>query len=67
MRTASGFEVDFHARQIDGREELIQVCAIPDHPETPAREIGSLQEAAAAFPRADRVLIVLDLPLPGHA
>lgn len=60
VRTASGFEVDFLARHIDGREELIQVCASLDHLDTLAREVRSLQEAAAVFPRAHPILLVLD-------
>lgn len=62
VRTANGFEVDFHARHADGRQELIQVCASLDHPDTVAREIRALQDAAVEFPQAGRVLIALDKP-----
>lgn len=62
VRTANGFEVDFYARSIDGREELIQVCTSIDQPATLAREIRALQDAAADFPRADLLLVTLDQP-----
>ena len=62
VRTANGFEVDFHVRHADGRQELIQVCASLDHPDTAAREIRALQDAAAEFPKAARVLVALDKP-----
>ena len=62
VRTANGFEVDFYARFIDGREELIQVCTSIDQPATLAREIRALQDAAADFPRADLLLVTLDQP-----
>lgn len=62
VRTAGGFEVDFLARYIDGREELIQVCAGIDNPDTLAREVRALQDAATEFPGADQVLITIDKP-----
>ncbi len=62
VRTASGFEVDFHARHADGRQELIQVCASLDAPDTVAREVRALQEAATEFPEARLLLIALDIP-----
>ncbi len=62
VHTANGFEVDFHARYIEGREELIQVCASIDQPATLAREVRALQDATADFPRADLLLVVLDQP-----
>lgn len=62
VRTANGFEVDFYARSIEGREKLIQVCASIDQPATLAREIRALQDATADFPRADLLLITLDQP-----
>jgi len=62
VRTANGFEVDFHARHIEGREELIQVCTSIDQPATLAREIRALQDAATEFPHADLVLITIDQP-----
>lgn len=62
VRTANGLEVDFLARHVDGHEELVQVCTSIDHPDTLAREIRSLQDAAAEFPQAGQVLIILDKP-----
>ena len=62
VRTASGYEVDFHVRHLEGREELIQVCASVDAPETLAREVRALREAAPEHPRAARVLVTLDRP-----
>jgi len=63
VRTANGYEVDFLARHIDGRTELIQVCASIDQPDTLIREVRALQDAVGEFPKAGLVLIVLDRPL----
>ncbi|EXI79456.1 MAG: hypothetical protein AW10_02309 [Candidatus Accumulibacter appositus] len=52
VRTEAGFEVDFHARGLTGRDALIQVCANLDSPETLAREVRALQDAAADWPEA---------------
>jgi predicted AAA+ superfamily ATPase len=57
-----GHEVDFLARYPAGREELIQVCASLEDPATRERELRALDEAAAAYPRATRLLIALDIP-----
>lgn len=62
VRTDGGFEVDFFARYPDGREELLQVCASLDDPDTRTREIRALQDAAAQYPRAGRRLIAFDAP-----
>lgn len=62
VRTANGFEIDFLARHIDGRQELLQVCADIDQPETLAREIRALQDAAQQFPNARQLLITLTIP-----
>lgn len=62
VRTAGGYEVDFLARYFDGREELIQVCANIDNPDTLAREVRALREAAAEFPQADNILITIEKP-----
>lgn len=59
VRTADGFEVDFLARSPEGEEQLIQVCASLDEPETQARETQALRAAAAEHPRASLELIVL--------
>jgi len=62
IRTPDGYEVDFYARSGSGDEFLIQVCATLDNPATAAREVRALQDAAALYPDATRMLIVLDLP-----
>jgi hypothetical protein len=41
---------------------LIQVCASLDAPETLAREVRALQDAAQQFPRAQLFMIALDVP-----
>lgn len=64
VRTAAGFEVDFLERDVSGTETLIQVCADLDHPDTLAREVRALQDAAATWPHAALCLITLH-PLPG--
>ncbi len=62
VRTAGGFEVDFHARHADGPESLIQVCVSLDAAATLARETRALQDAAAHYPRAERLIITFDQP-----
>jgi predicted AAA+ superfamily ATPase len=62
VRTEGGFEVDFIARHTDGKEELLQVCASLDDPDTRTREIRALQDAATQYPRAGRRLIAFDAP-----
>ena len=64
VKTANGFEVDFLARHSDGSEDLIQVCASVDSPETLAREVRALQDAATSYPRARQVLLTLESRLP---
>jgi uncharacterized protein len=59
VRTGLGYEVDFHARYPDGREELIQVCAETGSSETPEREWRALQDAQGDFPRARQRLLTL--------
>ena len=69
LRTAEGFEVDFHARFPDGRRELIQVCADLSDGRTRERELRALQEALAEPIGAGAVarVIALDrLPLAGE-
>jgi uncharacterized protein len=63
VRTIQGFEVDFHARYVEGHEELIQVCASVDQPTTFAREIRGLHDAMKDFPRAEPILITHDRPV----
>lgn len=59
VKTAGGFEVDFHARHLTGGEELLQVCAEPSDPETLAREVRALVAGGDEHPRATRRLLVL--------
>lgn len=63
VRTANDYEVDFHAYMPDGSEYLIQVCADLTEKETLEREVRSLRVAAEFYPRAEKALIALDLPL----
>jgi len=44
LRTADGFEVDFHARFADGRRELIQVCADLRDAATRRRELRAIEQ-----------------------
>ncbi len=62
VKTPAGFEVDFYVHGGSGDEMLIQVCASLDAPETLAREVRALQDAAQQFPRAQLFLIALDVP-----
>ena len=64
VKTASGFEVDFLARYPDGREEIIQVCASIDAPETRDREVRALIEAAKEHPRAQPIILTQESRLP---
>ncbi len=68
VRTAQGFEVDFHA-QFPGRApELVQVCADMTDAATAAREWRALEDAAGEFRRATRRLLVADRgALPANA
>jgi hypothetical protein len=60
VRTASGLEVDFLARRHGDTPELIQVCSELREPDTLARELRALEEAAAQHPKATRRLLVLN-------
>jgi predicted AAA+ superfamily ATPase len=62
VRTPAGFEVDFYARAPDGKEALIQVCAEQDSPDTLAREVRALQDAANIWPNASLQLITFNQP-----
>lgn len=70
FRAAQGLEVDFLARFPEGREELIQVCADLDAPDTRQRETRALLAAAAERAGATPLLLSLappvsaDLPSP---
>ncbi len=59
VRTAEGFEVDFHVRYLAGAEELVQVCADPSASVTMDRELRALTQAASTHPRATRRLLVM--------
>ena len=60
VKSSSGFEVDFHARFLDGKEELIQVCADLSSVDTQDREVRALREASGEYPRAFKRLLLLD-------
>lgn len=60
VRTAAGYEVDFHARLPDGASWLLQVCATAVDPDTFGREVRALIEAAAVYPKATPLLLTLD-------
>ena len=62
VHTPEGREVDFLVRYPTGREELIQVCASLDDPDTREREIRALIDAASLYPGATLHLIALDIP-----
>ncbi len=64
VKTPGGYEVDFLARHPDGSEELIQVCASIDDPETLNREVRALQDAASSHPRAKQLILTLESRLP---
>jgi hypothetical protein len=59
VRTPEGYEVDFLARGAAGDVQLIQVCADASDPDTAARELRALSEAAEIYPGARRVLLTL--------
>jgi len=59
VRTATGREVDFLARYPNGEQDLIQVCASMDEPETRRRETQALLDAAEEHPRARPLLVTL--------
>lgn len=60
VRTSAGGEVDLLARNRAAGHELLQVCANPATPETLARELRGLEQAASDHPRARPRLLVLD-------
>lgn len=59
VRTSEGYEVDFHSRFPDGKEELLQVCADTGSDDTLEREIRALKDAAVDYPRARQRLLML--------
>jgi predicted AAA+ superfamily ATPase len=64
VKSESGTEVDFLARDHGGGETLIQVCVSIDDAETRAREVRALGDAATTFPRARRLLLTLEHRVP---
>lgn len=62
VRTPDGFEVDFLARNAEGDEYLVQVCAELDDAGTLAREVRALEAAAALHPGAEAIVITLGPP-----
>lgn len=64
VKTPGGYEVDFLARYPDNSEELIQVCTSIDDPETLAREVRALQDAAAEYPLSSQLILTLESRLP---
>lgn len=62
VRTQSGYEVDFFARHVDGRQELIQVCADMDDPQTRERESRAMFDAQKQHPDAAMVVIAFNKP-----
>ncbi len=60
VRGERGWEVDFLARYVDGREELLQVCADTSDGTVLEREVRALQDAQREHPRAVLRLIILD-------
>jgi uncharacterized protein len=64
VKTASGFEVDFLACHADGSEDLIQVCASVDDPDTLSREVRALQDAATEHPSARQLILTAESRTP---
>ncbi|MDM7942113.1 MAG: ATP-binding protein [Hydrogenophaga sp.] len=62
VRSPTGYEVDFYARHPGGQELLVQVCADISQPDTLAREVRALQEAAPLWPQAQCQLVALHVP-----
>jgi len=69
VKDEQGREVDFLARYLDGREELLQVCADASDAAVLDRELRALDAAGREHPRARRRLIILqrDPSLDGRA
>jgi predicted AAA+ superfamily ATPase len=59
VTTRSGYEVDFLARDLLGRRELVQVCAGASDPETRGRELRALAEAVEETDVERAVLVTL--------
>jgi len=66
LRSASGTEVDFHARMPDGTVWLLQVCTSLGGEATLEREVRGLVDARRDHPRGKALLVTLDaLPPAG--
>ena len=59
VRTGAGYEVDFHVRPPDGPPELVQVCADLSAPETLARELRALADAASELGVSDATIVTM--------
>ncbi len=59
VRTPGGFEVDFLAREPDGKAHLIQVCSDASSADTAERELRALHEARKMYPTAQPWLLTL--------
>ena len=59
IKTADGFEVDFHVRYRAGERALLQVCADPASEQTRTRELRALGSAAKENPKLPAMLLVL--------
>jgi uncharacterized protein len=59
IKTADGFEVDFHIRHRAGDRALLQVCADPASEQTRTRELRALGAAAKENPKLPAALLVL--------
>lgn len=60
VKTGNGYEVDFLARYLDGRTELIQVSAFSRSETTTIREIRALDAAAREYPHARLSIVTLE-------
>lgn len=60
VKTAEGLEVDFYARLPGDGQALIQVCANAVQKNTLDRELRALDLAGREYPKAERLLLVLD-------
>ncbi len=60
VKSAEGFEVDFHVRYPAGEDELLQVCADPSSPAALERELRALIRTRTEYPHATPRLLVLN-------
>ena len=65
VRTAEGFEVDFHVRTPEAETLLIQVCSQAAEAGTIEREVRALAGAAVEHPHAVPLLLTFDAEPPG--